>query len=382
MFRKLYAVFVGWVILIPGAGLAQEYMVTDLGSLSPTGINSWAQVVGNDNHHAFMWNFGHIRRLGTLAGGTFSWAAAINDFGEVTGTADGPGEIVSRFGGSTIECSDLIQPFIWTQQTQMQGLGTVGPASDEAGFEDNGCPYPFYGAAINDRGQVVGYTGFLPDDFQWVLLWTRAGGMSIFGSSFSNTYGNGISNSGEIVGENGSGSEGYATDWKNGVATELAGLPGISEFGGSAANGVNDRGQIVGWSALYDESAATFYIHAVTWTPGGTISDLGTLPGDTDSSASKINLFGLVIGSSGNAVTDSTIIGGQDSSFDVGPLEIIGRPFIWSEATGMLDLNKLIRPHSGWVLNTATDINLWGQIVGEGTRNGEPRGFLLTPTFF
>jgi len=374
MFRKLYAVFLVWVVLIPGAALAQQYTLTDLGSLSPTGINSWAQVVGNDNHYAFVWSFGHLRRLGTLAGGTFSWAAAINDFGEVTGTADGPGQIVSRFGGSTIECNDLIQPFIWTQQTQMRGVGTVGPASDEASFDDNGCPYPFYGAAINNRGQVVGYTGHLPDDFQWGFLWTNARDMSIFGSTFWNTFGNGISNSGEIVGENGP--EGYATYWKDGVATELGGLSGISEFGGSAANGVNDQGQIVGWSA------AMSYIHAVTWTPSGTISDLGTLSGDTDSSASKINLFGLVIGSSGNAVTNSTVIGGQEPGFGPGPLEVIGRPFIWSKAAGMLDLNKLIRPHSGWVLNTATDINLWGQIVGEGTRNGEPHGFLLTPTFF
>ena len=380
MFKKVCAVLLGWVVLIPSAALAQEYRLTDLGSLSPTGINTWAQVVGNENHHAFLWSFGHIRRLGTLAGGTFSWAAAINDFGAVTGTADGPGQIVSRFGGSAIACNDLIQPFIWTEQTQMRGLGTVGPASDEAGFDDNGCPFPFYGAGINNRGQVVGYTGQLPDDFQWVFLWTN-GGMSIFGASFPNTYGNGISNSGEIVGQNGP-EEGYAASWKDGVATELAGLPGISEFAGGAANGINDLGQIVGWSTVYDESSATSYVHAVTWTPSGSISDLGTLPGDTDSSASKINTFGLVIGSSGNAVANSTIIGGQDSTFDVGPLVVIGRPFIWSKATGMLDLNKLIRPHSGWVLNTATDINLWGQIVGEGTLNGEPRGFLLTPTFF
>ena len=382
MFRKLYAGLLGWVVLMPAATLAQQFTLTDLGLLSPTGINSWAQVVGNDNHHAVLWSFGHIRRLGTLAGGTFSWAAAINDFGAVTGTADGPGQIVSRFGGSAIACNDLLQPFIWTEQTQMRGLGTVGPASDEAGFDDNGCPFPFYAAAINNRGQVVGYTGQLPDVFQWVFLWTNAQGMSIFGSSWWYTYGNGISNSGEIVGENGNGESGYATYWKDGAATELSGLPGISGFAGSAANGINDLGQIVGWSTLHNEAAATSYIHAVNWTPSGKISDLGTLSGDTDSSASKINLFGLVIGSSGNAVTNTTILGGQDADYGAGPLEVIGRPFIWSEATGMLDLNKLIRPHSGWVLNTVTDINQWGQIVGEGTLNGEQRGFLLTPTFF
>jgi probable HAF family extracellular repeat protein len=45
-------------------------------------------------------------------------------------------------------------------------------------------------------------------------------------------------------------------------------------------------------------------------------------------------------------------------------------------------LNTLIRPNSGWVLNTATGINVWGQIVGSGMRNGQPHGFLLTPNFF
>ncbi|MFZ0279277.1 MAG: hypothetical protein WA254_02780 [Candidatus Sulfotelmatobacter sp.] len=48
----------------------------------------------------------------------------------------------------------------------------------------------------------------------------------------------------------------------------------------------------------------------------------------------------------------------------------------------MHDLNTLISASSGWVLNSATDINVWGQIVGEGTLNGAPHGFLLTPKVF
>ena len=43
-------------------------------------------------------------------------------------------------------------------------------------------------------------------------------------------------------------------------------------------------------------------MNAVLWTASGQIIDLGTLPGDTFSSASKINFFGQVIGSSGNTV--------------------------------------------------------------------------------
>jgi probable HAF family extracellular repeat protein len=368
---------IGFVLLLVTVASAQDYTITDLGDLSPAAINTWGQVVGNYNSQAYIWSFGHKQALGLLPGGTFSWAAAINDLGTVAGTADGPGQILEY--GETIQCNDLIQPFIWTQQKKMRALGTVGPASDAAGDEDYGCPYPFYAAAINNRGQVVGYTGQLTDDFQWVFLWTN-GGMSIFGSSLTNTYGNGISNSGEIAGENGYNLYGgYATYWKNGTATELVGLTGFSQFAWSAANGVNDLGQIAGWSTPYDASG----IHAVLWSPSGAISDLGTLPGDTNSSASKINLFGLVIGSSGDTVVNSTaVLGGHDSGFDIGPLEVIGRPFIWSALNGMRDLNTLIHPNSGWVLNTAADINVWGQIVGSGTLNGQPRGFLLTPRGF
>ena len=100
--------------------------------------------------------------------------------------------------------------------------------------------------------------------------------------------------------------------------------------------------------------------------------DLGTLPGDTSSAAVKINLFGQVIGSSGNSLYDQNL--GANS-----PFHVIGRPFIWTERSGMRDLNTLIPRNSGWVLQSATDINVWGQIVGSGTRNGQPHGFLLTP---
>jgi len=44
----------------------------------------------------------------------------------------------------------------------------------------------------------------------------------------------------------------------------------------------------------------------------------------------------------------------------------------------MLNLNDLINSSSGWQLYTATGINAKGQIVGQGTLNGQEHGFLLT----
>jgi hypothetical protein len=45
----------------------------------------------------------------------------------------------------------------------------------------------------------------------------------------------------------------------------------------------------------------------------------------------------------------------------------------------MIDLNLLIDPTTGWVLNEASGINESGQIVGWGLHNGQTRAFLITP---
>jgi probable HAF family extracellular repeat protein len=45
----------------------------------------------------------------------------------------------------------------------------------------------------------------------------------------------------------------------------------------------------------------------------------------------------------------------------------------------MRDLNMLIPPRSGWVLNIASGTNDSGAIVGEGTIHGDIHAFLLTP---
>jgi probable HAF family extracellular repeat protein len=140
---------------------------------------------------------------------------------------------------------------------------------------------------------------------------------------------------------------------------------------------VNDLGQVVGWSSTSAvDSSGGVPTHAVLWTQSGVTRDLGTLSPDVSSAALKINCFGQVIGSSGD-----TVYFYQGLFSDPAPFTVSGRPFIWSEGRGMRDLNTLIPTGLGWVLNSVSDINVWGQIVGSGTVHGQPHGFLLTPRF-
>jgi len=73
------------------------------------------------------------------------------------------------------------------------------------------------------------------------------------------------------------------------------------------------------------------------------------------------------------------MVGDMYESDDADALE---HAFLFDIENGLRDLNDLIPPNSGWVLNYALDINDNGQIVGFGNFNGEERGFLLDPEIF
>lgn len=94
----------------------------------------------------------------------------------------------------------------------------------------------------------------------------------------------------------------------------------------------------------------------------GKFTDIGTLPGGTQSASRAVNNKGQVVGCS--AVTQSV------------PLN---HAFLYADGK-LLDLNACIPMHSGWVLESAEAINDLGQITGIGAYHGRSRWFLLTPT--
>jgi probable HAF family extracellular repeat protein len=166
-----------------------------------------------------------------------------------------------------------------------------------------------------------------------------------------------INRFGQVVGSSDDNGSFYAFIWSRTAGMKNLGkLPG---YDSSVASAINDLGQVAGES---DCLSCSLEEHAVLWgKTKGSMLDLGVLPGGSVSAAEGINNAGQVVGVS----------------------DFSGRlhAFVWSPSTGMLDLNSLIPANSGWVLIGATAINDQGQIVGEGTLNGQqtPEAFLLTP---
>lgn len=369
--------------LVP-AGNAQIYSISDLGPLQPKAINSWAQIVGNINGQAYLWSrTGGLEGLGLLPGGTSSTPTALNDHGVVVGEADGLATVTGD--GLTFTCLDVPQGFQWTRSGGMTGLGLImvgnlnpceGPTSIVA-----------YANAINEEGKVVGTMDWSSETYIDAFGWTNPTEGIFFLPAPPDAFldeVNGINIRGQMAGVFGCCAafiQGHALFWNNKVLSDLGTLGGSDEDFEycSDARAINDVAQIVGWSTTIagEEGFSCPAIpsevpHAFSWTKPGGMKDLGTLPGDRMSMAYANNIFGQVVGTSGNSTM-------QPQYRDAMGAEVVGRPFIWTQKTGMQDLNTLIPSGSGWILKTANAINVWGQIVGSGIYNGRTHGFLLTP---
>jgi len=294
-------------------------------------------------------------------------------------------------------------------------LGTLGGADSRA-------------LGVNDQGQVVGYSS-TTDGQRHAFLWDQRVGLidlGTLGGDTSTAYA--INNLGQVVGSSKTaGNRTEAFIWENGRMESLGPFEG-SHFIEAVA--INDSGRVVGTADTASGEQAFLWDH-------GAMSNLGVLPGAAGSRAADINTRNEVVGTSGQrafvlrategmyepmlgleseayAINDSGQValssrgnyyvwdelGGLLEIDLVGPgrinamnnsARVVGafdhpgsgqvRAFVWDSGYGLLDLNTLMPPGSGFrVLVSAADISDQGLIVGHGiTETGQEHAFLMSP---
>jgi probable HAF family extracellular repeat protein len=324
--------------IAPGVAFANLYSVDLLSA--PGAISSAAFSISNNGYVAgsvLLNNWNGPAYSGVVWGrdtnprmGLGLDATAVNSSGTVTGS--------SKF--------EFWQRAATSSVTDFAYLDLLG-----AGHESKG-------NAINERGQVAGYSTILAGGTPHAVRWdgTTATDLGTLGGAFS--YAFGINESGAIVG----GSRPYAnaccddhaTLWNpDGTMVDLGLL--LVGSGDSVARGINDNSDAVGY-ARYGLSN----YQAVLWHQG-TATALGTLAGEILSAAYDINNSGLIVGVSN--------VGGSS------------RATLWQNGLAF-DLNEFLPPDllaAGWELNSALSINDDGSIVGNAVNYGLHResAFLL-----
>jgi len=362
-----------------------RYYVFNLGApgggnvAAAASINNLGWIAGNGNQpgdlsmHAELW-LGAPFDLGTLGGpnSDVAWPNK-NTHGQIAGIAETADLNPLNEAWSCAQANfptitnHVCLGFLWQD-------GVMSPLAPLPGGIDS------YAAAVNNRGQVVGWAenGFHDPtcnnappagqvlQFEAVIWGPKLGqltALSPFGSD-PDSAATAINDNGEIVGISGLCSNAVGgTSAEHAVLWEPDGRPiNLGNFDGGVAwntpTAIDNRGEVVGFANLPNTPAGEFNPVAFLWTRQHGILELPPLGEDTNSWAWGINARGHIVGQS---LTSN-------------------RAFLYENGK-MMDLNSLIQPDSSLVLELANDINDGDEIVGfaADTSSGATVAFLAVP---
>jgi hypothetical protein len=189
--------------------------------------------------------------------------------------------------------------------------------------------------------------------------------------------------------------------WPDGRQEILGTLGGQTSWG----NGIDAQGHVWGNARTSgsEDYPITARTHAAVFHLDGRVQDLGTLDGEY-SNVSAVSPDAIGVGTSSAWAFTATVEGGitalpipagfdycQGSAIASGGASVgvctdgqgapsldIYHATLWPDATQVIDLNSVVNS-LGWVLESARGISADGHIVGTMLRQGERRGYLLTP---
>jgi probable HAF family extracellular repeat protein len=323
--------------------------INDAGVAAGACIPASATAPTLSNSGAVVWRDGVPALVGTLTGGNYAYANAINSSGVIVGDGDG-----GNFRP---------QAFVQTPSGLLNVDPVNGGNARAIGIMDNGIIFGNLTKSLSGKTSswnVVMWTQDKghPDRYKETFLPQLVAG----DPKFVGVYGLASNKAGQAVG--------WATNlvigqlgafWNNDAAHSIVALRPLPGGWHSIAWGLNDLGQAVG-----ESNGAAYATRATLWQNDAahTPVDLGTLPGDNESTAMAANSAGQVVGFS------------EAGTY---PTYVSNRAFLWQNGQ-MYELSSLIDPADGaWTITGIFGINNAGQIVAIGMSAGRSASIVLTP---
>lgn len=236
------------------AGIAETADMNRLGEDWSCALANFFPFVTGHVCLGFVWQHGVMTPLPPLPGGIDSYAAGINNKGQIVGWAENGVHDPTCNSPQVLQFEAVVWGPILSEMTQ---LSPLAPDPDSAA------------TAINDKGQIVGISG---------LCSNAVGGTSAE----------------------------HAVLWQNQNASPI----NLGNFDGGLAwntpTAINNKGQVVGFGNQQGSPATAFNPIAFFWNKEHGIKSIAPIGDDTNSWAWGINNNGVVVGQSFGGVDDPT----------------------------------------------------------------------------